>query len=237
MVNPLVQRLSHFAALSPEEARAVESAVAKVKTLDPHQDIIHRGDIRSFVTALLEGYACRYTTMPEGGRQITAILLPGDFCNLSLFLRRRMDQNVSTFTACTVAEIPHAAIFGLMEAHPRIVRALWWSTLVDEAILREWAIGLGRRSALQRMAHLLCEMLVRLQAAGLAVDHSCRLPLTQADLSDVLGLSTVHTNRILQELRRHDLIVLKGDALAITDWEGLQELCEFNRSYLDPDRS
>jgi CRP-like cAMP-binding protein len=143
-----------------------------------------------------------------------------------------MDHGVLTLTNCTVAQIPREALLEMTEKHPRIVRALWWTTIVDEAIVREWVANVGRRTASQRIAHLFCELLTRLKAVGLAEDDPFEFPLTQAELADATGLSTVHVNRTLQELRASGLITLKGRLLAIHDAERLKALAGFDPIYL-----
>ncbi len=110
--------------------------------------------------------------------------------------------------------------------------ALWRETLIDASIFREWMISIGRRDAFARLSHLLCELLVRMRAVELAQDHSCKLPITQSEFGDALGLSTVHINRTLQEIRKAKLITLKGDTLKVLDWDGLQKAGEFDPAYL-----
>jgi CRP-like cAMP-binding protein len=143
-----------------------------------------------------------------------------------------MDHGVLTLTNCTLAQMPREAVIEITEKHPRLARALWWTTLVDEAILREWVGNIGRRTASQRIAHLFCEFLVRLQAIGLAEGGAYEFPLTQAELADATGLSTVHVNRTLQELRAAGLITLKGRLLTIRDAERLKALAGFDPGYL-----
>jgi CRP-like cAMP-binding protein len=150
---------------------------------------------------------------------------------LHVFILKAMDHNIGTLSASRIVAIPRARILELTEK-PAIARALWWATLVDEAILREWLVSLGRRDAAQRLAHILCELLHRLRAVGLAKGSSYELPLTQIDLADTLGLSTVHMNRSLQALRTEGLITLKDKHVVILDPRRLTELAGFNPNYL-----
>jgi CRP-like cAMP-binding protein len=143
-----------------------------------------------------------------------------------------MDHGIVALTPAAVAFIPHAVIEQLPLRRPELARALWWATLVDEAVLRAWIVNIGRRDAFEGVAHLLCELHVRLRHVGLVQDHSFDLPLTQEDLADALGLTPVHTNRVLQRLRSEGLITLRGGHLTILDAEGLRRAAGFDPNYL-----
>jgi CRP-like cAMP-binding protein len=168
------------------------------------------------VHLILDGFACRYKLTDEGTRQIMAYLVPGDFCDLHVFILKEMDHSIATLSRCTVGDIPRDRILTLLE-RPAIAKALWWATLVDEAVLREGLVNIGRREAAERIAHLVCELLLRLRAVGLANGGGFELPITQAELADIVGLSDVHVNRSLQALREAGLITLKGKHLVILD--------------------
>jgi CRP-like cAMP-binding protein len=174
---------------------------------------------------------CRYKLVAGGGRQIMAYLVPGDFCDLHVFILKAMDHSIGTLSQCSVVSIDRARIVELTE-RPAIARALWWATLVDEATVREWVVNVGARPADERLAHLLCELLVRLKAVGLADGGSYELPITQVDLADTVGLSTVHVNRVLQRLRALELITLRNGRLVILDVEKLNAFSGFNPNYL-----
>ena len=139
---------------------------------------------------------------------------------------------MATLVPCTPAFIQHEDMCSLIRSHPRLGDLFWRDTLIDAAVFREWMIGMGRRSAETRIAHLLCEVLVRMRAVGLANGDACELPITQAELGDALGLSTVHVNRTLQEIRKAKLITLRGATLKVIDWDGLQKAGEFDPTYL-----
>jgi CRP-like cAMP-binding protein len=158
--------------------------------------------------------------------------IPGDICDLQGFFLGEMDYAIGTLTAGRVAVIPHEELLDLTETYPRIARALSQSTFVDAAIFREWMVGMGRRSAYARIAHLLCEMGQRLQVIGLAQNGSYDLPVTQTELADALGLTVVHVNRSLQRLRRQGLITLRGGTVTLSNPEGLKQAGEFNPGYL-----
>jgi CRP-like cAMP-binding protein len=231
-IGPLAAKLRRFDELGDEDIRVLARAVSKTRQLGPQESVVREGETPQTVHLLLSGHTCRYKVLSDGRRQITAVLVPGDTCDLHGFLLRRMDHGVLTLTNCTLAQMPREAVLEITDKHPRIARALWWSTLVDEAILREWVGNIGRRTASQRIAHLFCELLARLDAVGLAEDGSYEFPLTQAELADATGLSTVHVNRTLQELRATGLITLKGRMLAIRDAERLKTLAGFDPTYL-----
>lgn len=181
---------------------------------------------------VLTGLAIRYKMLPEGKRQIVGLLLPGDFCDLHVAILGAMDHSIATVTPCTIVDISVAAISDLTSNHPRLTRAMWWATLVDEGTLHTWLSNLGQLHAEKRVAHFFCEMLVRLQAVDEADANSCDFPLTQYDLGDIFGLSSVHINRTLQSLREADLIVLRQRRLTIPDVNRLKAFCDFDPLYL-----
>jgi CRP-like cAMP-binding protein len=176
--------------------------------------------------------AFRYRLMPDGKRQILTFMIPGDIFGLHAFLLKAMDHSIATLVPTRVATISRDTVFDLFDNHPRIGAALWWSALQEEAINRERIVALGRRSSRARVAYLLCELVWRQMAVGLAGDYAIRLPLTQVELADVLGLTSVHMNRILQGFRRDNLITLAHHRLTLPDVERLQEIAGFNQNYL-----
>jgi len=188
------------------------------------EDIIREGDRPTESIVLLEGFAGRYNLLRNGKRQITALHVPGDFVDLHSFLVKMMDHAVLAITPCSVAGVPHEILREISENHTHLTRLLGVNLAVDAAIHRQWIVALGRRSALEHAAHLLCEMFVRLRVVGLTEDDSFKLPLTQAELGDSLGLSTVHVNRVVQELRARGLITWRGETLVIDDWSVCRSL-------------
>jgi CRP-like cAMP-binding protein len=196
------------------------------------QSIINEGQVPSDVHLVLEGLACRYKLMPNGERSIVGFLIPGDFCDLHVAILGRMDHGIAAIADSRIVEIPYETIADLTDNHPRINRALWWATLVDEATLRAWLANSGHRQANRQMAHLFCELLARMKAVGLEVDGSFRLPITQDDLGDALGISTVHVNRILKALRGKGLIIFDGKSLTVPDMDRLEAYAGFDVSYL-----
>jgi len=235
MDNPLLRKLSNFTALSAEESKAVLDCCYDVREVGAREDVISQGDRTGGVKLLLAGFACRYKTLEDGRRQIVAYFVPGDLCDLRVFILKRMDHSIGAIAPCRVATIAPDSVLKLMHGYPALTRALWWSTLVEEAIAREWIVNVGQRNALERTAHLFCELLYRFRAVGLNQGLSCTLPLTQAELAETLGLSSVHVNRTLQELRRQKLITFDNGTLTIQDLQALEELSFFNPDYLHLD--
>jgi CRP-like cAMP-binding protein len=195
-------------------------------------DIVRVGERPDACTVLLDGWACRYKLLPDGKRQITGFLIAGDVCDLSGLLMGTMDHSVGTLTAASVAVIPRDLLMGLMDSHPSLARALWQETLMEASIAREWVLNVGRRSARERIAHVLCEIGSRWQAAGRANSHDFVCPMTQVEIADATGLSSVHVNRTLQELRQDGLIGWAGEVMTILDWERLRETGAFSPDYL-----
>jgi CRP-like cAMP-binding protein len=233
--NPLLRKLANFTELSEEESQAVADCCGDIREVGAREDVITQGDRTGGVKLLLDGFACRYKTLEDGRRQIVAYFVPGDLCDLRVFILKRMDHSIGAIAPSKVATISPENVLKLTHTYPTLTRALWWSTLVEEAILREWIVNVGQRNALERMAHLFCELLYRFRAVDLNQGLSCILPLTQIELAETLGLSSVHVNRTLQTLRRKKLITLNGGTLTIENLPALEELSFFNVEYLHLD--
>jgi CRP-like cAMP-binding protein len=231
MVNLLIRKLEAFAPLPEADKRLLDAVVREPQEVGPREDLIREGDAPSAVNLILEGFACRYKVLADGTRQIMAYLVPGDFCDLHVFILKEMDHSIATLSRCSVVKIPRQCILELTE-RPAIARAFWWAALVDEATLREWLVNIGARAAEQRLAHLLCELLLRLRTVGLADGGHYELPVTQQELGDTTGLSNVHVNRVLQRLRRGGLITFKDKHLVILDVERLNAFSGFTPNYL-----
>jgi len=204
----------------------------QVETISADQDIVLERDRPSRCTLLLEGFAATYKMTPRGQRQIVGLHIPGDTPDLQSTVLEVMDMSLCTLTKAKVAFIRHDVIDGLCKKHHKIARALWRETLVDAASFREWVVNVGRRDAASGLAHLLCEFVTRMRVVGLAEEDECQFPLTQAELGDVLGISTVHVNRVLMVLRGAGLISLQGARLTIFDWVKLKKAGEFDPTYL-----
>jgi CRP-like cAMP-binding protein len=231
-LTPLVQKLRHLFPLTAEETRILESTCSRTQRLESQTDTVCEGDRPSNCNLLLEGIVCRYVILEDGRRQIMSFHTPGDIFDAHSFLLDEMDHSIRTLTPCTVALIPHTAMVEITERHPRIARAIWKDTLVDAAIFRQWIANIGRRSAYQRLAHLICEIFIKHDIVGLSDGLSIAWPFTQMDLGDAAGLSVVHVNRTLQELRAKGLIATTRDRLTIGDWDALVRAGAFNARYL-----
>jgi CRP-like cAMP-binding protein len=234
-VFPFVCKLESIVALDENERAALLELPLQVATLRADQDIVRERDRPSRSCAVLEGFACTFKVTAEGKRQITAFHIAGDIPDLQSLHLKVLDSSVGTLTPCRVGFIQHEALHDLCDRHPRIARALWRETLIDASIFREWTVNIGRREAYARISHVLCELMARMEAVGLTKNHSCELPITQGELADATGLSNVHVNRVLQELRRDGLIVFRGNTLEIPDREKLNEAGEFDPTYLHLD--
>jgi CRP-like cAMP-binding protein len=181
---------------------------------------------------VLEGFAYRYKQTESGERQIFSFHIPGDIPDLQSLHLKVLDISISTVSQCRVGFITHQDLWHLCMRYPRIAAAFWRETLIEGAIFREWVVNIGRREAYPRMAHIFCELLVRLRAVGLAEDYACDLPITQGEFADALGVTSVHINRVLQEMRADGLIELNGERLNIPDWEKLKKAGDFDPTYL-----
>jgi CRP-like cAMP-binding protein len=236
-LSPLVRKLEQFVRLSSaDRAFLTRAASERLRKFAPRVDIVREGERPKDVQLVVAGWACRYKQLEDGRRQVVSFFLPGDICDLNVFILREMDHSIGSITDVAIADLSREFFEEISAGYPRIVTALWWESLVDAAIQREWTLNLGQRTALERMAHLLCELLFRLRLAGLTNGDSCDFPLTQADLADASGLSKVHVNRTLQELRSANLIVLKGKTLVVPDLRRLMDAGLFNANYLHMER-
>jgi CRP-like cAMP-binding protein len=232
MSNALIRRLDAGATLLPTDRARLEVATSATIACPPRHDVTRDNDLPQHVHLVVEGFACRYKILPEGRRAILALLLPGDFCDFNAVLLGRMDHAVATITACTIAKIPFQTISELTTNHPRIARAFWWATLADAAITREWLASMGQRSAAPQLAHLICELFTRLQIIGRVDGESFSFPFTQEELGDTLGMTSVHVNRVLNQLRDEGLVSLHARVLTILDLPRLVQISGFDRSYL-----
>jgi CRP-like cAMP-binding protein len=219
-----------------DRAFLTRAASERLRKFGPRVDVVREGERPKDVQLVVAGWACRYKQLEDGRRQVVSFFLPGDICDLNVFILREMDHSIGSITDVTIADLSREFFEEISTGYPRIVTALWWESLVDAAIQREWTLNLGQRTALERMAHLLCELFFRLRLAGLTTADSCDFPLTQADLADASGLSKVHVNRTLQELRSANLIVLKGKTLVVPDLRRLMAAGLFNANYLHMER-
>jgi CRP-like cAMP-binding protein len=230
--DKLLQKLRARDTVSDEEEAVLRDLFTDFREVGAGRTFIRSGVLLDESILLIEGLACRFKDLSDGQRQIMELHVSGDFVDLHSFLLKRLEHNVGALTNVRLAAAPHDRLRRITEGYPHLARMLWFSTLLDSAIHRERILSVGRRSALGRIAHLLCELYMRLEIVGLASHHSFPLALTQADLGDATGLTAVHVNRMLKKLRDDGLVTYRGGEVAIQDWERLQRVAEFTPSYL-----
>ena len=229
---PVASKLQAFTRLSRDDLAAVGALTRNSRVVEARRDLISEGDRPRHVHLVMDGWGCRYKNLPDGKRQIVSFFIPGDLCDINVFILKQMDHSIGAITRLKVAVITPEEMAALTEGRPRLTQALFWHELVELAIQREWTVNLGQRSAYERLGHLLVELYVRLRAVGRSQDGRCDFPLTQNDLADATGLTAVHVNRTLQELRRDGLIELERKQLKILDLERLMDVSMFNPNYL-----
>lgn len=232
MYTDLFLKTHRVPVITADERSALENAVVHSTTYSAKQIIVRQQTPLTQCTLLLEGFVERYKDTPEGRRQILAIHVPGDFVDLHSYPLKRLEHSVAALTDVRVALFPHAHIRALTEASPTLTELLWRSTLVDAAINREWIVSIGARSAAIRLAHLFCEMYLRLDRIGHADRPTFQLPLTQVDLADATGLTAVHANRMLRQLRERGLVAFRQGEVEILDWDALRRFAKFDPAYL-----
>lgn len=232
MIEIHLKKLRKRDEITPEEERAIRDLVSDTVQFDAHKVVIRAGQTLNQSMILLRGWAGRAKDLPSGQRQFAELHVAGDFADLHSFTLKRLDHDIVSITPCVFALVPHERLKVMTERLPHLTRAYWFATNLDAAIHREWALSLGRRSAISRMAHLFCELLVRLEIVGLTDGNSYDFPLTQVELAESLGLTSVHVNRTLQEMRRKGLIEAENRRLNILDLEGLKGIAEFDDAYL-----
>jgi CRP-like cAMP-binding protein len=232
-VNPLATKLAARIHLSEEDRAAIDRAIGRnVREFAARRDMVREGERPRAVCVMLEGWAYCYKTLRDGRRQIVGLLVPGDVSELNIFMVKEMDHSVGAITGVVAAELGRDELERLTEEHPHVTQALWWNELVTVSTQREWTLNVGQRTAYERIAHLMCEMFLRLGIVGLTQEGSCDFPITQADIGDATGLTPVHVNRMLKELRGDGLIDLRGRRLTILDFSGLRRAAMFNDNYL-----
>ena len=229
---PMLRKLQHWGAFSDADEAALLALPHTLRSFEPHAYIVRDGDAATHSCLLRNGFAYRQRIVAGGARQVLAIHMDGDMVDLQNSLLVRADHSVQALTRVEVAFIPREAILEIAFARPAIGQAMWFDTLVDGAIFREWMVNVGRRNARGRLAHLLCECSVRLEAAGLGERHRYELPMSQEQLADCTGLTPVHVNRTLMALEREGLIDRTRRSVIIDDWGKLCEVADFRGDYL-----
>jgi CRP-like cAMP-binding protein len=228
----LIRFLETIGEVSAADRALIGQLPLRLKPFQEDTDLVREGDKPSECCLLVEGLACRYKVLGEGQRQILSFHLPGEIPDLQSLHLMVMDHSLGTLTPGVAAYIAHAALNEVLGKSATLTSLCWRETLIDASVFREWLAGVGRRTAHQRVAHLLCELMLRMRALELTHDRTMELALTQAEIADALGLSTVHVNRVLQDLRRDGYISQAGKRLAVRDWPGLKVAGEFDPTYL-----
>ena len=228
----LLRQLDAHGALPAEDRDALLALPHRVRRLDPGSYLVREGDVPVHCTILVTGYAFRQKVTGSGARQILSICIPGDAVDLQNMFLDVSDHGVQLLTQARVADIPREALQDLVLSRPKIGQAVIELTLIEASILREWVVNVGRRDARARIAHILCEFAVRLEQRGLTTDHGFELPLTQEQLADATGLTSVHVNRVLRSLENEGLITRKRRQIHFGDWRALQDAGDFSRRYL-----
>jgi CRP-like cAMP-binding protein len=231
-IDRLLLKLRARDTVSADEERVLREALSGTEEHQAGRTIVRAGAPLTHSMLVVDGLVARFKDLAEGQRQIQEVHVAGDFTDLHGFLLKRLEHNVGTLTRSRIALFPHEAIRRITEEEPHLARLLWFNTLIDAAIQREKIVSVGRRPALARLAHLLCELKIRLGLVGLAEDATFALPLTQLDLGDASGLTSVHVNRMLKQLRDDRLVTFRGGQVTIHDWARLQQVGEFDPAYL-----
>lgn len=232
MIERHLVRLRARHEVSAGEEQAIRSMMGEVREYPRGRTFIHAGERIDYSTLLVSGLICRYKDLKGGERQISELHVPGDFADVHSYVLKRLDHNIMTLTACRVVMVPHDRLRAVTEAFPNLAYIYWFSTALDAAIHREWVLSLGRRSAVARLAALFCELQVRLELVGLADDRGFEFDVNQMELGECLGLTPVHVNRTLKQLREQRLVTFRDRRVDLHDLTGLRQLAEFDPSYL-----
>lgn len=232
MIETHLAKLRKRDDISAEEEQAIRGLVAETQDVPADKVFIRQDKPLESSVLLLEGIVCRYKDLRDGRRQIAQLHVAGDFVDLHGFTLKRLDHNLLSLTPCRIALVPHERLRDLSERFPHLTRVYWLMTNIDAAMSREWELSLGRRDAAAKVAHLFCEMYIRFGVVGLCDGNSCPFPLIQTEIAECVGLTPVHVNRTLQELRRQGLVELKSKRLVIPDFDRLKAVAEFSPTYL-----
>jgi CRP-like cAMP-binding protein len=228
----LLLRLERHNTLSAEDRRLIACLPLKLANVGARREVVIDGDQAAQCTLLLDGFLYSHKLVAGSRRQITSFFVPGDIADLSTLYLPSADYGIATLGNAVLAFVPHSALRDLLDKAPALALAFWRESLMQAAIFHEWIANLGSRDAIARVAHIICELAVRLQAVGLARDLSFSVPWTQTDVADACGISNVHANRMIQELRRLGLIEWNSGRLRIRDWNALVRLGDFSDGYL-----
>ena len=230
--DAVVRKLRQFIKTEETDGPALARLCAHRRDVAAHSDIIEEGQRATAFYIVHDGWTCSYRNLENGQRQVTAFFLPGDICHLDFLVLDRMDHSLGAICSTVLSEVKEKAFRNFASNHPHLERAFRWEAAVTAAIQREWTANLAQRGAMERTAHLLCELFLRMDRVGLTEGNSCEIPLTQTDIADALGMTPIHVNRMLQQMRGQGLIALKNHILTIVELETLQKVGGFDAGYL-----
>jgi CRP-like cAMP-binding protein len=233
--SPLARKLGAFVALSEEDLDMLDRLHKRRRSFVAGVDLVHQGQVGQSAYILAKGWVCSYKLLPNGNRQIVDFQIPGDFLGLRSVLFRTADHNIEPVTMVEASEVIITDLLDAFARTPRLATAVLWAASRDEAMVVEHLVGIGRRNALERMAHYLLEFGARLKLVGLGTNEGYSCPLSQYMLADALGLSAVHVNRVLRQLREMSLLTFHRGRVTIHDFDGLVALADFDKTYLDHD--
>lgn len=233
--SPFARKIASYVHLGDEELQAVSDLYRRRRKFAPGVDLVHEGEVDQSAFIMAEGWACSYKILSDGARQIVNFHIPGDFLGMRSVLFRTSDHNVEPITQIEASEVSKADLFQTFSKTPRLATAVLWAASRDEAMVVEHLVGVGQRAAPERTAHLLLELSTRLKLVGLGDRTGFACPLTQYHLADAMGLTPVHVNRVLREIREAGLMTFQNGRVTFDDFEGLVDFAEFDRSYLDQD--
>jgi CRP-like cAMP-binding protein len=237
VLQHMIDKFRRRASLHDDDVQALMDLPFRLTTVEAARYIVREGSSPDHSIIIISGLAYRHKLTIEGERQIVSIHIPGDFVDLEGALLNVADHNVQALTRCELALVPSRALIQLIDAHPRVARAMWVDTLIDGSIFREWVMNIGRRDARARLAHLFCEFARRLEVSGMGSTQGYELPMTQEQLADATGLTAVHVNRTLKALELDGFIRRDRRFVFIPDWERLRAVGGFNELYLHLDQA
>ena len=235
-ISPFARKLGTFVDLSQPELNVLETLHGRRKTYTAGSGMVHQGQPDQQAYVLAEGWACSYRLLTGGGRQIVDFQIPGDFLGLRSVLFRTAGQSVEPVTKVQASPVGASDLMEVFARNPRLGTAVLWAASRDDAMVVEHMVGIGRRNAVERTAHLLLELGARLTLVGLGTKAGYDCPLSQYLLADALGLSAVHVNRVLRDLREDKLLTFRNGRVDLTNFKALVALADFDRDYLDHDR-
>jgi CRP-like cAMP-binding protein len=230
--SAFARKLGAFVTLSGEEMAALDRLHSRRKRFSAGRDMVHQGQVNQSAYILASGWVCSYKLLSGGKRQIVDFQIPGDFLGLRSVLFRTADHNIEPVTRVEASEVLSSDLLDTFSKTPRLATAVLWAASRDEAMVVEHLVGIGRRDAKERTAHFLLELGARLKLVGLGSTLGYSCPLSQSLLADAMGLSAVHVNRVLRELREDGLVTFQYGKVTIHDLDGLVALADFDKSYL-----